>query len=101
MIGLMNWRGLLEFRPTIERREAQYQRMLSDKDQQIAKADKAADDWKAAFESSQEGKRELWKQNGDLMRMAEIATTSMEVIRDNKLGRMQGPSKSGRTADRG
>lgn len=90
MVGLMNWRGLLEFRPTIERREAQYQKMLEDKDRQIKGWQTTADKWQQAFMSSQTANAELRSQNGDLLKSAELVTASWEVIRaeaERKSGR--------------
>ena len=81
MVGLMNWRGLLEFKPTIERRESQYQKMLADKDHQIDVWRETSDKWQAAFGSSQIANAELRQQNSDLMRSAEIGMRSLEIIR--------------------
>lgn len=97
MVAVMNWRNLLEFKPQIDRREAIYQERLADKDRQILKALEAADQWRAAFDSSQTGKHELLKQNTELIRSAEINVQSWNAIR----AAIERPRKSERTADRG
>lgn len=98
MMAVMNWRNLLEFKPQIDRRETIYQERLADKDRQIQKALEAADQWRAAFESSQQGKHALLKQNEDLIRGAEMNIRSWDAIRVG-VERLQ--KESERTAGRG
>jgi protein gp37 len=54
---------------------------MADKDARIAALEKERDAWHTAHDTSEAGRQELKKQNGELIRSAEIANRFMETAR--------------------
>lgn len=78
------WRGLLVTRREAENAAAQYQATIDRAYKEVAHWMQSADQWRAAFDSSQTIKQELVAQNTRLLASADITVRVLEEVRDRQ-----------------